>query len=100
MPALMEVGLTHFRNPWGRKEWHGAWGDGSEQWTAEWMELLGHKFGNDGVCGEHLPALTHQVLTIISFSGSLTVTCSRNTSTLTGLASLDPSGPSPNNGPP
>jgi hypothetical protein len=39
----------HFRNPWGRKEWHGAWGDGSKEWTPEWMKLLGHKFGNDGV---------------------------------------------------
>lgn len=40
--------LLRLRNPWGKKEWHGAWGDGSEQWTPEWMELLGHKFGNDG----------------------------------------------------
>lgn len=40
--------LLRLRNPWGKKEWHGAWGDGSEQWTAEWMKLLGHKFGNDG----------------------------------------------------
>lgn len=47
---LETVELTRFRNPWGKKEWHGAWGDGSEQWTAEWMKLLGHKFGNDGVC--------------------------------------------------
>lgn len=36
-------------NPWGVKEWTGAWSDGSEQWTSEWMDLLGHKFGNDGV---------------------------------------------------
>ncbi|KAJ5717806.1 Alpha/beta hydrolase fold-3 [Penicillium malachiteum] len=40
--------LLRLRNPWGKKEWHGDWGDGSAQWTAEWMQLLGHKFGNDG----------------------------------------------------
>ncbi|CAG7984141.1 unnamed protein product [Penicillium olsonii] len=50
MEAREEDGhrLLRLRNPWGRKEWHGAWGDGSKEWTPEWMERLGHKFGNDG----------------------------------------------------
>ena len=41
--------LLLLRNPWGRREWRGPWSDGSEQWTPEWIEKLGHKFGNDGV---------------------------------------------------
>lgn len=41
--------LLRIRNPWGDTEWQGPWSDGSEQWTPEWMELLKHRFGDDGM---------------------------------------------------
>ncbi|CAO1597197.1 MAG: hypothetical protein LQ349_000117 [Xanthoria aureola] len=41
--------LLRIRNPWGDTEWQGPWSDGSEQWTPEWMKLLNHRFGDDGM---------------------------------------------------
>ncbi|KAL9131646.1 MAG: hypothetical protein Q9217_000457 [Psora testacea] len=51
MDALEKNGqkLLKIRNPWGTDEWRGAWSDGSEQWTPEWMQLLDHRFGDDGM---------------------------------------------------
>lgn len=42
------VRLVLLKNPWGKHEWQGAWSDGSKEWTAEWLQKLDHKFGDDG----------------------------------------------------
>lgn len=40
--------LVLLKNPWGKGEWKGPWSDGSKEWTAEWLQRLDHKFGDDG----------------------------------------------------
>ncbi|TMW61463.1 hypothetical protein Poli38472_012654 [Pythium oligandrum] len=40
--------FVQVRNPWGKTEWTGPWSDGSAEWTAEWITILNHKFGDDG----------------------------------------------------
>ncbi|KAM0355347.1 hypothetical protein ACHAP4_007325 [Fusarium culmorum] len=40
--------LLKVKNPWGKHEWTGPWSDGSKEWTAEWLQKLGHRFGDDG----------------------------------------------------
>ena len=40
--------LLRLKNPWGKGEWKGPWSDGSKEWTPEWLEKLGHRFGDDG----------------------------------------------------
>ncbi|CAN8106159.1 unnamed protein product [Discula destructiva] len=42
------VRLVLLKNPWGKHEWTGPWSDGSKEWTAEWLQKLDHKFGDDG----------------------------------------------------
>ena len=41
-------GIKLFRNPWGMTEWNGPWSDESKEWTPERMQLLNHRFGDDG----------------------------------------------------
>jgi hypothetical protein len=43
------IRLLKLRNPWGDKEWTGAYSDGDSHWTAELIQKLNVVFDNDGV---------------------------------------------------
>eukprot|EP01126_Amoeba_proteus_P003000 TRINITY_DN10979_c0_g1_i2.p1 TRINITY_DN10979_c0_g1~~TRINITY_DN10979_c0_g1_i2.p1 ORF type:complete len:547 (+),score=113.39 TRINITY_DN10979_c0_g1_i2:691-2331(+) len=40
--------LVHLRNPWGRVEWTGAWGDKDSRWTPEAKQALNWSDADDG----------------------------------------------------
>jgi hypothetical protein len=40
--------LLHIRNPWGQKEWNGAWSDKSSKWTPQLKKELNHLDEDDG----------------------------------------------------
>lgn len=41
--------IVKIRNPWGKIEWDGNWGDNSEVWTQEMLNKLGHTKADDGM---------------------------------------------------
>jgi hypothetical protein len=41
--------LLMVKNPWGKVEWTGPWSDGSKEWTAQALQDLDYKFGNEGI---------------------------------------------------
>jgi calpain-15 len=40
--------LVQVRNPWGREEWTGDWGDHSPLWTSALKAEVGHTIADDG----------------------------------------------------
>ena len=46
-----EIYLIKLRNPWGKKEWIGEWGDESYTWSKneELKKYFGHEIVNDGI---------------------------------------------------
>jgi calpain-15 len=37
------------RNPWGKHEWNGDWGDQSDLWTDELKQMLNYEEADDGI---------------------------------------------------
>ena len=42
------VRLIQIRNPWGKKEWNGDWGDKSDKWTPKTKAQVNYKDEDDG----------------------------------------------------
>lgn len=40
--------MVKLRNPWGAKEWTGAWSDTDPRWTPELFKALDHSNSDDG----------------------------------------------------
>ena len=42
--------IVNIRNPWGKTEWNGDWGDNSHLWTQKTLDQVGgHEKGDDGL---------------------------------------------------
>ncbi len=48
-PIDGKVKLLKLRNPWGHKEWMGAWSDKSDKWTDQLRRELSVENSDDGV---------------------------------------------------